>query len=184
MSDPHLSAPGEPAAEHHDVTKAEHDRLPIGKVIGLVIATSVALVIAVIAIVQYFDASLRAEIDRKVLSQPSQALDSLRATETVRLTRYAWADQKAGVVRIPLERATELVIAEWDSRPSEPVEWTDEAAAAPPAPAPTEAPPSETPAPSPPPAGEPPTPAPPAPTGTAPILQPAPRPPGEQPPQP
>jgi hypothetical protein len=141
----HAGPPGPEHIDHHDITRAEHDTPPNTKVIGLVVATVVILVVCVIAIVQYFDMSVSAEVDRKVLSRPSRALEALRATETLKLTRYAWVDQPKGVVRIPVARAAELVMNEWESRPSELVAWVDEAAATPPAPpqdgAPTAPPP-------------------------------------------
>lgn len=43
--------------------------------------------------------------------QPPTAAE-LRAQEHETLTTYGWVDQEKGTVRIPLERATELVIEE------------------------------------------------------------------------
>lgn len=39
-------------------------------------------------------------------------LEQVRANETHQLTNYAWVDQTAGVVRVPVDRAIELVVAE------------------------------------------------------------------------
>src|SRR5690348_5823915 len=45
------------------------------------------------------------------LPSPSDR-DVLRAAEDEALGRYAWVDRKAGVVRIPIERAMELLTRE------------------------------------------------------------------------
>lgn len=42
--------------------------------------------------------------------EPSLGLAELRRTEEATLGGYAWIDEKAGAVRIPIERAMELVI--------------------------------------------------------------------------
>jgi hypothetical protein len=39
-------------------------------------------------------------------------LEQIRANETFQLTNYSWVDQSAGVVRVPVDRAIELVVAE------------------------------------------------------------------------
>jgi hypothetical protein len=40
---------------------------------------------------------------------PAQALQQLRAAEDAILHSYGWVDQPAGIVRIPIERAMELL---------------------------------------------------------------------------
>jgi hypothetical protein len=41
--------------------------------------------------------------------QPRMDLQGLRAIEDAQLTNYGWADRERGVVRIPIERAMELL---------------------------------------------------------------------------
>ena len=41
-------------------------------------------------------------------THPLKDMDELRAAERTMLDHYAWVDQEAGVVRIPIERALEL----------------------------------------------------------------------------
>jgi hypothetical protein len=41
-----------------------------------------------------------------------EELDELRAREDAILNNYGWVDREAGVVRIPIERAMELVVEE------------------------------------------------------------------------
>jgi len=45
----------------------------------------------------------------RLQTAPADDLRNLRAAEQTRLTTYGWVDRKAGVVRIPIERAKELV---------------------------------------------------------------------------
>ena len=61
---------------------------------------------------------MREEIENKLLRPESAQLRQLRADEEAKLTRYQWVDQKKGVVRVPLDRARELVLSEWARRPS------------------------------------------------------------------
>jgi hypothetical protein len=41
-----------------------------------------------------------------------EELDELRAREDAILNNYSWVDREAGIVRIPIERAMELVVEE------------------------------------------------------------------------
>ena len=72
----------------------------------------------VLAVDQFFEISVREEIENKLLRPESAQLRQLRADEEAKLTRYQWVDEKKGVVRIPLDRARELVLSEWAARPS------------------------------------------------------------------
>jgi hypothetical protein len=42
-----------------------------------------------------------------------QFLEEVQAAEALAISRYAWQDQAKGLVRVPIERAMELVIKEW-----------------------------------------------------------------------
>jgi len=44
---------------------------------------------------------------------PAQDLKELRAAEDAMLHSYGWVDQQAGVVRIPIERAMEVLAEHW-----------------------------------------------------------------------
>lgn len=124
------------APAHHDVTRAEADAVKSGTILLLVVVTVATLIVVVLGIVQFFDVSARDEIDQKMNGQPNSALRDLRALEKERLSRYVWVDQAAGKVRIPVERALELTLRDWEKRPSGIVEVNDN----PPAPAPGAAP--------------------------------------------
>lgn len=49
-------------------------------------------------------------------SQPGRELRELRADEAERLGGYAWVDKGKGVVRIPVDRAMELLVEEAQKR--------------------------------------------------------------------
>ncbi|MBI5493875.1 MAG: cytochrome c [Deltaproteobacteria bacterium] len=49
-------------------------------------------------------------------------LTDLRKAEVVKLGSYQWANQGAGVVRVPTHRAMDLVLKDWKARPTEPVD--------------------------------------------------------------
>ncbi len=40
------------------------------------------------------------------------ALSDLRAKQALQATTYGWVDQKAGIVRLPIDRAMDLVVQE------------------------------------------------------------------------
>jgi hypothetical protein len=55
-------------------------------------------------------ASERADFPEPRLQiQPQDDLEKLRATENAELNSYGWIDRKGGVVRIPVERAMQLI---------------------------------------------------------------------------
>jgi hypothetical protein len=134
----HDKAPIDYDSEDHDITRAEHDRPHNSIILALVFATIGSLVVVLLAIIQFFDVSVRNEVTSKVLDVPSSPLRDLRAAENAKLAGYAWVSQQQGVVRIPLDRAIELTARDWESRPSGLVEVKEEAP--PPAPAPGAAP--------------------------------------------
>jgi len=47
----------------------------------------------------------------RLQTEPRQDLDGLRARDAAVLEHYAWVDRDAGVVRIPIERAIEVLAA-------------------------------------------------------------------------
>ena len=81
--------------EHHDVTKAQRDNPPNKSILALVLATLTTLAVVVLAVVQYFNMSVREEIDRKVESAGNPVLNALRADEQLRLEHYGWVTEDA-----------------------------------------------------------------------------------------
>ena len=111
MSDPLEDKSEAPVAR----TEADSPRTTF--IFLMVLASAFVLTGIVLGVDQYFELSVREEIENKVLKPESAPLRQLRADEEAKLTRYQWADQKGGVVRIPLDRAKELVLAQWNERP-------------------------------------------------------------------
>lgn len=92
---------------------AEADRPNVG-IIGLVtFAIVVTVVVVVIGVYEFFGETFRGEIERKQLAVENPALRELHAEEQAKLSKYQWVDQKKGVVRMPKDRAKELVLADY-----------------------------------------------------------------------
>src|SRR5277367_6378199 len=53
------------------------------------------------------------EADRAALR--AKTLADLRAANVEALTTYGWVDQGKGIVRLPIERAMELTLQEWQN---------------------------------------------------------------------
>jgi hypothetical protein len=119
----------------------EQDKPKNFLILGYTLAIVVILVATVIFVDQYLKADVRHEYERKVLEAPTVQYRDLRASEDSHLGNYYWIDQSKGVVRLPKDRARELVLKEWATRPEGVVA---PAAATPATPAPA-APPTTTP---------------------------------------
>ena len=118
-----------------DEAAVEADKPDTRLIFVLVNVIILAIVGMVVAGWQIFVSSVSAEIDKKVNQNTAGGteLREVRAQEDGRLGHYQWASQKDGVVRIPVSRARELVLRDWNLAPAAPT-----ASALPaPAPAPT-----------------------------------------------
>ncbi|MEJ2582067.1 MAG: hypothetical protein P8127_10615 [Acidobacteriota bacterium] len=60
----------------------------------------------------FFYRAEQGELERKVYSQPYQALQQLDANQVELLNSYGWVSEAEGTVHLPIERAMELVAAE------------------------------------------------------------------------
>ena len=76
------------------------------------ILSAILLFVIIVVLQAYFYDASRTELEKKVYSQPDQALQQLDATQLELLNSYGWVSQSDGVVRIPIERAMKLVAAE------------------------------------------------------------------------
>ncbi len=79
-------------------------------VVGII--SAILLFVIIVVLQAYFFDAEQAELEKKVWSQPNQALQQLDAGQLELLTSYGWVSEADGVVRIPIERAMELVAAE------------------------------------------------------------------------
>ncbi len=76
----------------------------------IALAAILMVVLGAIALGQWALFAMQDEVDRKVLTRPNPELLRLRDREELHLTTYQWVDQKAGIVRIPIDRAIELTL--------------------------------------------------------------------------
>lgn len=72
----------------------------------------VMLALLVLGIQFYFDRVQEQQVYQKQLEPVSNDLLSLRAREDAQLHAYAYIDRNRGIVRIPIERAMELLAQE------------------------------------------------------------------------
>lgn len=76
-----------------------------------------------------------APIGAERATERSKALVEMRAGDDQALKNYAWQDQAKGIVRLPVERAKEIVLQEWKDAAAgrkELLSRLDKATAAPP----------------------------------------------------
>src|SRR5262249_53406448 len=106
-------------------------------IMAMVVGTVTSLIAVVLMVAQYFGMTIRDEIFKKELVKKPVARRELEQREDRLLSSYMWMSQKQGIVRVPVKRAEELVLKEWDSRPSG---LAPSAALPPPPPAPAPAP--------------------------------------------
>lgn len=76
------------------------------------IAALSGVLLVMLAATEYYCVAVRAERTKKN-AVPDVARVSTQLRERSRLERYQWVDRKAGVLRIPVERAAELVLADY-----------------------------------------------------------------------
>ena len=111
-----------PASVDHE-TSDVNIRAIFGFALGLTV-TALIVGLAVWVLFRYFDAresrtvftqyplatEARVPPEPRLQTNPREDLGNLRAREDQTLTSYGWVDKNAGVVRIPIERAMQLVV--------------------------------------------------------------------------
>lgn len=76
------------------------------------IVSAILLFVIIVVLQAFFYRAEQGELERKVLTQPYEALQRLDAQQLEQLNSYGWVNEAEGTVRIPIERAMELVAAE------------------------------------------------------------------------
>jgi hypothetical protein len=104
--------------EHGAPAAAEADKPRSALIFAAVVATAIILVALLAGINELFDHTMRSTVSRQQLDVPSSQLRDLRAKEAARLTRYQWVNKTTGELRIPVDRAAQLVLAERSAKPS------------------------------------------------------------------
>lgn len=74
--------------------------------------TLVLLVVSVLALQYYYDRVLEEQVFVKVQEPVSQTLVDVRTREDEALHSYRYLDREKGTIRLPIERAMELLAAE------------------------------------------------------------------------
>ena len=102
---PNTAPPANEGYDHHEINARFIAPLGLGIILGLV-----ALVFAV---QYYYDTNYEREVYVRVLKPVSSDLKNLRAHEDEQLHSYRYTDRERGKVRLPIERAMELLEAEY-----------------------------------------------------------------------
>lgn len=99
------------AHTQHGTGYDRHD--PNARFIALVgLATIVFLIAAIFGVQYYHDRVHEEQVFIKVMEPESEMLLNLRARENEQLHSYQYIDREQGTVRIPIERAMELLVEE------------------------------------------------------------------------
>ena len=122
---PHASRGGTESPEVRHETSDVNIRAIFGFGAGLTIA-SAFIGVCVWLLFQYFTAreartvappqyplavqQSRVPPEPRLQTNPRQDMTDLRAREEAMLSSYGWVDRNAGVVRIPIERAMQLIV--------------------------------------------------------------------------
>ena len=90
----------------------EETDVRVGFIAWAGVAIIVFLIVTVLAIQAYFDSLKSREEFVKILEPVSEDYKNLRAREDAELFSYKYLDREKGVVRLPIQRAMDLVVAE------------------------------------------------------------------------
>ena len=97
----------EDPTRHH----ARDDGIRVGRLALWVFGLTAAVLLVIYALIEVFERTAREEIYVKQLRPVSSILAAQRARDAERLGSYAILDEEAGIYRIPIERAMDLVAA-------------------------------------------------------------------------
>src|SRR5580698_6767796 len=81
-----------------------------GAIATFMVGSLILLVLTILAIQQYFDHIWNQAVYEKVLAPPSEQLKEVRGRDDWNLTHYLYMDKASGQVRIPVDRAMELIL--------------------------------------------------------------------------
>ena len=96
---------------HHEPSEGfDRSEPATGSIWAFTIGSVIILVIVIFALQQYFEKIWSDAVQEKVLAAPSSDLQDLRNRDAYALSHYSYQDKSKGVVRLPLDRAQELVL--------------------------------------------------------------------------
>jgi hypothetical protein len=79
-------------------------------VVGII--SAILLFVVIVVLQAYFYGAEQSELERKVWSQPDEALQKLDADQLELLNSYGWVSETEGTVHVPIGRAMDLIAAE------------------------------------------------------------------------
>lgn len=88
----------------------DHQEPSAGAIAAFAVGSMVLLVMTIAAIQGYFEHIWTQAVYEKVLAPPSEQLKEVRGRDDWNLTHYMYMDKPSGQVRIPVDRAMELVL--------------------------------------------------------------------------
>ena len=98
---------------HHDPREGFDQGEPNVKSIwAFTVVSIIVLVLTIVALQQYFVKIWSDAVSEKVLTAPDSQLQMVRGRDDWDLTHFMYLDKKAGQVRIPVDRATDLFLQE------------------------------------------------------------------------
>jgi hypothetical protein len=98
---------------HHDPREGFDKGEPNVKSIwAFTVVSIIVLVVTIVALQQYFVKIWSDAVSEKVLTAPDSQLQMVRGRDDWDLTHFMYLDKKAGQVRIPVDRATDLFLQE------------------------------------------------------------------------
>lgn len=103
----------EVALANESVAQAKARSIWSGGLVRTGVATLLGVFAMAVIVNELFYWTVRSEIQRKQLATTNALLKATRAQEQSRLAEYRWMKKNEGVLRIPLERAKYLVIADY-----------------------------------------------------------------------
>ena len=100
-------------AETESLPQAVQSRAPLSTWLGVVLLFALfgVIVLAVVGPAPRGD-----DYEQKRAKGREEKLKTLREADAKELTTYGWIDKNKGVVRLPIERAMELTVAEFSSK--------------------------------------------------------------------
>jgi hypothetical protein len=93
--------------EGFDPTEPEASRITMFVVISVI-----TLIVTIVAVQRYFESAWDSAVTEKVLTAAPPELKDQRALEAWRMTHYEYTTEGKSEVRLPLDRARELVLQE------------------------------------------------------------------------
>lgn len=99
--------------EHHDPKEGFDPTEPAARQItGFVVGSVLTLVVVIVALNIYFNTVWEESVYEKVLAAPGLEVREQRALEAWRMEHYEYTTPAKDTVRIPLERAREMFLAD------------------------------------------------------------------------